>query len=261
MQNNSIVLFDLDGTLTPARQKITSENIHKIVNLLEYCRVGIVTGSEVDYVEQQVDNWLFEEGLEVFPCNGTEHWVFDTSKEKLTCLNNKISMKDLLKNDWNKLQEIICLSRLNMMKQYPDIPLTGHFVSYRGSLINFCPIGRQASFEERKAFEKLDKEFKIRETFLKSIIESTKQIKTSLNVKIAGTTSFDIFPQGWDKTFVLNHLLDCDVWFVGDRCYPDGNDFEIYESLKPKNRAFSVVNEKETPNVIDEIIKKLQKDE
>ena len=36
------------------------------------------------------------------------------------------------------------------------IPLTGHFVDYRGSMINWCPIGRNASKEQRKNFVFID---------------------------------------------------------------------------------------------------------
>ena len=36
------------------------------------------------------------------------------------------------------------------------IPLTGHFVSYRGSMINWSPIGRNANDDQRKRFVEYD---------------------------------------------------------------------------------------------------------
>ena len=46
---------------------------------------------------------------------------------------------------------------------------------------------------------------------------------------MGGDTSFDIYPEGWDKTYAFKNFKDYDkIYFVGDRCGPDGNDFEIF---------------------------------
>lgn len=42
----------------------------------------------------------------------------------------------------------------------------GTFVEFRNGMINVSPIGRNASTEERVAYEKYDLELKIRETFV-----------------------------------------------------------------------------------------------
>jgi phosphomannomutase len=41
--------------------------------------------------------------------------------------------------------------------------MRGTFVEFRNGMINVSPIGRNASIEERIAFEKYDKEQKVRE--------------------------------------------------------------------------------------------------
>ena len=49
-----IVLFDMDGTLTPARQSMNKDVVDKLQELQEAgFEIGIVTGSDMDYVEQQ----------------------------------------------------------------------------------------------------------------------------------------------------------------------------------------------------------------
>ena len=50
------------------------------------------------------------------------------------------------------------------------IPLTGHFVNCRGSMINWCPIGRNASTQEREVFKRLDKENNIRKAVLEELV-------------------------------------------------------------------------------------------
>ncbi len=45
----------------------------------------------------------------------------------------------------------------------------GTFIEFRTGMINVSPIGRNASSDERNAYEKYDKEHKIRETFIQEI--------------------------------------------------------------------------------------------
>jgi phosphomannomutase len=48
-----------------------------------------------------------------------------------------------------------------------DIPIMrGTFVEFRNGMINVSPVGRNASVEERNAYEKYDKEHKVREKFV-----------------------------------------------------------------------------------------------
>ena len=57
---------------------------------------------------------------------------------------------------------------------------------------------------------------------------------------LGGSTSIDIFPKGWDKTYVLRHISDEDIWFYGDRCQPGGNDFHLYSHPDVRKRSFEV---------------------
>ncbi|CAL5432607.1 unnamed protein product [Camellia sinensis] len=48
---------------------------------------------------------------------------------------------------------------------------------------------------------------------------------------IGGQITFDVFPQGWDKTYCLSYVDDFhEIHFFGDKTYKGGNDHEIYES-------------------------------
>ena len=137
-----------------------------------------------------------------------------------------------------------------------DIPLTGHFVSYRGSMINWCPIGRNASTQDREKFQKFDKNFGIssfRRTVLEQIREEFENTKLPVTVKLGGETSFDIFPTGWDKTYALSHFSDYKIWFLGDRCGDNGNDKEIFDALQPEC-SFWVDGPSHTKEILEEIL-------
>ncbi len=252
MNSRTIVLFDLDGTLTPPRRKISEKNREKLTELLQYVRVGILTGSTLSYVTEQVDNELFQKGLEVFPCNGTEHWkqIDGTWISQLPLS----SMREYMGSEWRHLHKIIHTMQGDLMDILPELPLTGQFVSYRGSMINWCPIGREADHDDRQKFEEIDQSSNLRIGSLVTLRERLRVLNKKLMVKLGGSTSFDIYPEGWDKSYALRHFPSDVVWFVGDRCDPMGNDFEIYEALKPYGRSFRVGDHDETPKVIDEII-------
>ena len=44
----------MDGTLTPPRESLEESLIPVLENLSEVCEIGIVTGSDFDYLKQQV---------------------------------------------------------------------------------------------------------------------------------------------------------------------------------------------------------------
>jgi phosphomannomutase len=113
-----------------------------------------------------------------------------------------------------------------------DIPKKrGTFIEFRNGLINVCPVGRNCTQEERIEFFEYDKEHKIREKFVAACQKEFTDL--GLHFSIGGQISFDVFPKGWDKTFCLG-LIDKyrEIHFFGDKTYPGGNDFEIYEDSR-----------------------------
>ena len=135
------------------------------------------------------------------------------------------------------------------------IPLTGHFINCRGSLINWCPIGRNANTDERELFKSLDKSENIREKVideLKAMLEQ-KGLLGQLTIKFGGDTSFDIYPKGWDKTYGLRHFSGWDVWFVGDRCGVDGNDYELQQACL--GQSYVTSGPENTVEIIECILK------
>ena len=117
-----------------------------------------------------------------------------------------------------------------------------------------------ATPEQRVEFAKLDKKYKIRSKYFDVLCDIMKNNEFDVTIKLGGDTSFDIYPKGWDKTYALSHFEegDWDFWFVGDRCGVGGNDYEIFNFLKPKQRAFETGSPQETIEIIDNyIIEKL----
>ena len=68
------------------------------------------------------------------------------------------------------------------------------------------------------------------------MVEVLHEKFASLNVtySIGGQINFDVFPQGWDKTYCLRYVENDfqEIHFFGDKTYKGGNDHEIFESAK-----------------------------
>ena len=76
-------------------------------------------------------------------------------------------------SDFNILFKKIINYQDHIVSHY-DIPLTGHFVSYRDSMINWCPIGRNATKEDRERFVNFDLSFGM-SSFRRTILEQVRE--------------------------------------------------------------------------------------
>ena len=254
-----VVLFDVDGTLTGHRRKIGANVINALLTLGDVVQLGFVTGSPFYRIEEQlapffnVDNAKITEGVDIFPCNGTQFFFWDASDGKFACSRSVSMRKELGNEQFRQLIVGIQDAQHRFVHQFAlklDIPMCGNFIDYRESLLNWCPIGSTASFEDREKFIILDKRHGIRDSLISTFHSDIGDLVPGIVVNFGGQTSFDIFPLGWDKTFCLNTYDDVPVWFVGDRCEPGGNDFEIYELLVRHGRAYKTRSPSETVKII-----------
>lgn len=219
LKSKTLVLFDVDGTLTPARQKVSESMRFFLEKLKEKVDVGIVGGSDLKKQKEQMGENIINEVKYSFSENGLV--AYKDGK-----LIGTTYLKDYL-GEVN-LKRIInfCLNYISKL----DIPIKrGTFIEYRSGMLNISPIGRNCSHEERNEFEKYDLENNIRKDFVKVLKEEFKDL--NLTYSIGGQISFDLFPNGWDKTYCLRYLENEDydqIYFFGDKTYEGGNDYEIF---------------------------------
>ena len=84
----NIILFDMDGTLTPPREKISTKMVEALKHKSSEFDIGIVTGSDYDYVIQQCKDLFAKWGVEpmklhFFPCNGTKAYKWKYTNYEL----------------------------------------------------------------------------------------------------------------------------------------------------------------------------------
>ncbi|CAL5331561.1 unnamed protein product [Camellia sinensis] len=175
-------------------------------------KVGVVGGSDLVKISEQLGNSVINDYDYVFAENGL------------------VAYKDgkLIGTQKNNLREFINFT-LHYIANL-DIPIKrGTFIEFRSGMLNVSPIGRNCSQEKRDEFEKYDKVLNIRPKMVSVLREKFAHL--NLTFSIGGQISFDVFPQGWDKTYCLRYVDDFhEIHFFGDKTYKGGNDHEIYES-------------------------------
>ncbi|GLT60678.1 hypothetical protein SLA2020_334340 [Shorea laevis] len=214
-----IALFDVDGTLTAPRKVAAPQMLEFMRQLCKVVTVGVVGGSDLTKISEQLGKTVIADYDFVFSENG----LVAHQDGKLIGTQ---SLKSFLGEE--KLKEFINFT-LHYIADL-DIPIKrGTFIEFRSGMLNVSPIGRNCSQEERDEFEKYDKIHNIRPKMVSVLRETFAHL--NLTFSIGGQISFDVFPQGWDKTYCLRYLDDFqEIHFFGDKTYKGGNDHEIYES-------------------------------
>ncbi|XP_050302217.1 phosphomannomutase 2 [Anthonomus grandis grandis] len=225
MPGKILCLFDVDGTLTKPRNNIDAsleEFLQK--KLKNKCTLALVGGSDFKKISEQMlgddvihrYNYVFTENGLVWFKNGIEG-----------------DRQNIVKHMGEEnIQKFInyCLEYLSKI----TLPVKrGTFVEFRSGMLNISPIGRSCSQSERDQFEKYDKEHNIREKMIDALKKQFPDI--GFTYSIGGQISFDVFPNGWDKTFCLRYLENegfDEIHFFGDKTSAGGNDFEIFNDSR-----------------------------
>ncbi|KAK9246957.1 phosphomannomutase [Lipomyces tetrasporus] len=239
---DTIVLFDVDGTLTPARLHVSSEMLTVLSELRKKVAIGFVGGS--DLVKQQEQ--LGEDVIHMFD------YCFSENGLTAYRLGEKLASQSFI--NWLGEGKYKALAKW-ILKYLADLDLPiirGTFIEFRNGMINVSPIGRNASTQERLDYQKFDLEHKIREKMVTALKEAFPDY--GLTYSIGGQISFDVFPTGWDKTFCLQHVEKDGyktIHFFGDKTFKGGNDYEIYTD--PRTIGHAVNNPDDTMRVIKEV--------
>lgn len=204
-----IFVFDMDGTLTPSRQRI-DENFRQFFS--SFCRnnpVYVVSGSDLPKVEEQLGEEVIDNLKGVFCCAGNEFWQ----------KNRKIYSHNLAFS----AHEIDILETLLVRSKFPI--RTGNHIEKRSGLYNFSIVGRNASLSQRQMYVDWDKKTGERDHIAKKI----RTLLPRLDASVAGETGIDVYLKGNDKGQIYPYIQEDDkqIVFFGDRCEEGGNDYPI----------------------------------
>lgn len=220
---DTIVLFDVDGTLTPARRTISDEMMNLLLELKKNVVIGFVGGSDLSKQFEQIGP------------NAVELFDFAFAENGLTAFRKGVQLSSQSFIKWlgeEKYQKLVNFA-LHYIADLQIPVKRGTFIEFRNGMVNISPIGRNCTHPERNEFETYDKEHHIRENFVNELRKNFADY--GLTYSIGGQISFDVFPTGWDKTYCLRHVEKDgfkNIHFFGDKTSKGGNDYEIYNDKR-----------------------------
>tara|TARA_B100000287_G_scaffold81285_1_gene73837 strand:- start:154 stop:882 length:729 start_codon:yes stop_codon:yes gene_type:complete len=239
---NKIFIFDVDGTLTPSRQKMTKEFKKYFENWTKSNKFYLVTGSDLPKLQEQMDYMdILAEGI--FTCCGNQMWKPDPH-----IVN--VSAELIYENKFKVPQNL--LTYLGFQIKLSDTPVksTNHRED-RGAMINFSTVGRDCTLEERAKYFEWDNQVGER----KKIAEEIKSGWPDLDAVIGGQISIDIYPKGKDKSQILDHIEYDECIFIGDRTMKGGNDYPLAKLMEETDNCsyYQTKGWKETQEILESL--------
>ncbi|KAI9700543.1 MAG: Phosphomannomutase [Bogoriella megaspora] len=249
---NTILLFDVDNTLSLPRRAATPQVLQLLSTLRHRVAIGYVGGSDLSKQQEQL-------GTPDIPVTSLFDFCFPENGLIAYRMGQPLATHSFIgwlgEEKYKKLVNF-CLHYIADL----DIPVKrGTFVEFRNGMVNVSPVGRNATVEERNGFQAYDKEHEVRRKMVEILRKEFADL--GLTFSIGGQISFDVFPHGWDKTYCLQHVeaeknrpdgVDyTEIHFFGDKTMKGGNDYEIYED--PRTIGHSVVDPDDTVKQLKEM--------
>jgi len=221
-----IYLFDVDGTLTPPKQKAVPKFRRQFFEWLKDKEVYLVSGGSFKRLCEQLSPEVMDSIEGVFSCMGNVYYRRKKDEERAWFheYEHKFEPSKALLSDLD-------LEVGN--SKYPT--KTGNHYERRAGMINFSIVGTNATQKQRAEYAAYDAEHKERE----HIVKKLNIVHTDLDFVIGGAVSIDIFNEGRDKSQVIReHFKDLSqdviIHFVGDRVEYPGNDYAIAEAVRKR---------------------------
>ena len=232
---NKCFLFDVDGTLTEPRQRMTEEFALFFSDWMEGKDVFLVSGSDLLKIKEQVPAPIIDKCQGIFACMGNELW----KKDENIYRNNLLLPQEV--KTW--LDEKVKDSKFEQ-KRPP------HF-EYRAGMVNFSVVGRGASTALRQYYYEWNEGVKERENIAEGFNKEFNK-KYNLEALVGGQISLDIQQIGKDKGQIIDHLDYEEYVFFGDKCDSGGNDHSLYERATEK---WKVANHEHTLRLLKTNVK------
>ncbi|MGC9605818.1 MAG: HAD-IIB family hydrolase [Minisyncoccia bacterium] len=221
LDGKELVVFDLDGTLSPSKFPMEPDMAPLIVRLLEKKKVAVISGSGYPMFETNFLNIMPPSSenfrnLVLLPTSGTRllTWRGNWCEEYAEHLS--LEAKGKIMNALNYALKSTGYER--PQKVY------GAIIEDRGSQITFSANGQNAPLEVKTTWDPTrEKREKIAAVLRDKLPE--------FDIRIGGMNSIDVTPRGVNKAYGIRkleeyfHLPIEKIVFVGDKLMYGGNDY------------------------------------
>jgi phosphomannomutase len=223
-----IIIFDLDGTLTPSKSNLEPEMARALAALLAEKKVAVIGGGNWGQFRKQFLRSLrcpkeLLSNLFLFPTTATAFYryrrgwrnVYEITLSKNDVARIKGAFRDVFRE----------------VNYVPPKKVYGKVLENRGSQITFSALGQDVVARLGARGLKLKEQWKHENLPLKLHMAKLLIKKLpGLEVRLGGLTSIDVTQKGIDKGYGVReigktlHTPIKKMIFIGDALYPGGND-------------------------------------
>jgi phosphomannomutase len=250
-----LIVFDLDGTLTPSKSSADREMAELLLQLLEKKRAAVIGGGKYGQFKDQLLAKLPRrdirlQNLSLFPTTSNAFYRYRSGWKNVYNLvlpkQEKIKIRKAFKE---------VLDDINYV---PPKKIYGPTLEDRGTQMSWSPLGQEVvtvrgakgiRMKERWKKENNPVRFKIAKLLQKKL--------PHLEIHVGGLTTIDITRKGIDKAYGVRqikkhlHMPIDKMVFIGDALYPSGND---YAAKKSGIQCVAVRGPKDTKRIIRQIL-------
>lgn len=256
LKNKTIIVFDLDGTLTESKANLDETMSDLLCQLLNFKKIAIIGGGSFNQFKKQLLNNLKCSNLKLknlflFPTNSTSFYKFKKNKWILI-------YKLILKRSETKKIFKAFNKTFEKFNYYPS-KTYGPIIENRGSQITFSALGQNIIEMMADKGLNLKKEWHKKNNKLRiKMANFLQKLLPEFEVRIGGLTSIDVTYKNIDKAYGINQIskhLKIPIHkmvFIGDALFYKGNDYSV---KKTGISTIQVKNPDETKKLISELIK------
>jgi len=235
---SNIYLFDVDGTLTPPKEKIGAAFAGTFLKWMKGKEIYIVSGGSFVRMLDQLGTDIVKECAGVFACMGNIFY------QKLDQINPSGF------EEWQIIYENKFRRPRGLYNYHTK---TGNHYEERAGMLNFSIVGANATMQQRKDYASYDGEYHERE----ELVDKLTKHYPSLDFVIGGAVSIDIFKLGDDKSQIIDRYFEealehNKIIFVGDRIPFPGNDCSLAIALRqhPNGSAHEIETWRDTVELL-----------
>jgi phosphomannomutase len=222
-----LVAFDLDGTLTESKLRISAEMSELLARLLTKMPVAIMSGAGFPQLEKQCLDALPADAnlrrLFIFPDNAAQCFVYVDGKWRPQ-YDHSFSPEE-------KTRIMYAFTEAIAEVGIPKPPkIWGQQLEDRGAEIAFSALGQQAPLEAKEAWHKTS------EPLRDALRHALAKLLPDFSISEGGLTTVQITRKGITKAYGIHRLTELtripisDMLYVGDALQAGGNDAVVSES-------------------------------
>ena len=218
MQNIKLIAFDLDGTLTQHKSKLSEENRNELIRLGKKYKLLMVGAGQCRRIFEQMERFP----IDIIGNYGMQYAEYSKDKKDIVMVRD---------------ESVATLNREEIEQKITALRIKHGFTEFKGDNVEYHPsgcltfpiLGTKADIENKLAF---DPDRKKRRAFYGEVVEAFPDYV----VFVGGSSSFDMAPKPYDKYYALdryckeNGLSHSEVVYVGDDYGLGGNDEAVYKS-------------------------------